>query len=60
MIPPITASVEADALPRHFGEPANGGWCDRLFAGAFEHSLRPLGIHLRMVADRLEAADTLF
>ncbi|WP_156140964.1 hypothetical protein [Sphingomonas sp. 37zxx] len=60
MIPPITAPVELDALARHVGEPAHGGGRHRLIAGAFEHGLRPLGIDLCLIAERLQPGDAVF
>ncbi|CAN7183878.1 hypothetical protein LJR098_000378 [Rhizobium sp. LjRoot98] len=60
MIPPITAPVEAEALARHVGKPAHGSRRDRLIAGAFKRGLRPLGIHLRLVAKRLQPGDAVF
>ncbi|WP_197535595.1 hypothetical protein [Pararhodospirillum photometricum] len=59
MIPPITAPVETDALPRHVRETAHGGGCHRPIAGAFEHGLRPFGIDLRLVAERLQSGDAV-
>ena len=60
VIPPIAAAVEADALPRHVGEPAHRGGRHRLIAGAFDYGLRPLGIDLRLVAERLQTGDAVF
>ncbi|MFN4011366.1 MAG: hypothetical protein ACK4K8_15555 [Pannonibacter sp.] len=60
MIPPITAPVEAEALARHVGEPAHGGWRDCLIAGAFKRGLRSLGIYLRLVAECLQPGDAVF
>jgi hypothetical protein len=49
----LTAPVEPHAPPRHVGEAEYRCGCDRLIAGAFERGLRSLGIHLRLVTERL-------
>ncbi|WLS06717.1 hypothetical protein Q9314_04845 [Shinella sumterensis] len=59
MIPPIAALVAANALPRAACKPFDHCWAKGAVAGAFKHSLRPVGVGPRLIAENLEAGNAL-
>jgi hypothetical protein len=59
MVPAITTPFEADMPPRGFGEGAHHLRSNGIVAGVFKHGLGALGIGLRLIADGLQAVDTV-
>jgi hypothetical protein len=59
MVPAITTPFKADMPPRGFGEGAHHLRGDGLAAGVLKHGLGALGSRLRLIADGLEAVDTV-
>lgn len=55
MIPPIAALVAANAFPRSACKPFDHCGAEGAVTGAFEQSLRPVGVGPRLIADNLEA-----
>ncbi|WP_219993569.1 hypothetical protein [Asticcacaulis tiandongensis] len=60
MVAAIAAAFQPDTLAGGRGELAQHLRRDRLLPRVLEHGLRPLCIGLGMIADGLEAVDTIF
>jgi hypothetical protein len=59
MVAAINTPFKADMPPRGFGEGAHHLRGNGIFAGVLKHGLGALGIGLRLIADGLEAVDTV-
>ena len=59
MVAAITIPFKADMPPRGFGEGAHHLRRNGLAAGVLKHGLGALRIGLRLIADGLEAVDTV-
>jgi hypothetical protein len=59
MVAAITTPFKADTPPRGFCEGAHHLRGNGLAAGVLKHGLGALGISLRLIADGLEAVDTV-
>ena len=60
MVAAVSSSFKPDILPRGFGEGAHHLRGNGLAAGVLKHGLGALGIGLRLIADGLQAVDTVF
>jgi hypothetical protein len=59
VIAPITALVAANALPRAARKPCDHCGTERAVAGAFEQCLSAVGVNPGLIAENLEAGNTL-
>ncbi len=59
MVAAIATPFKADTPPRGFGEGTHHLRSNGLAAGVLKHGLGALGIDLRLIADGLEAVDTV-
>ena len=60
MVAAIATPFKADMPPRGFSEGAHRLRGNGLAAGVLKHGLGALGIGLRLIADGLQAVDTVF